>query len=206
MKVNLEMGAFGIDHSQFAVGDLILDPFGIAWHKKRFDAMFAFTIVAPMGKYDETSMANAGSGYWSFLPSYGMTFYLNKKKTLTAAFLARFDMHSKRKKVDVKYGSNFSIEWGLGKSTIVMPKKPGPPKAIWDVGVSGYCIWQLSDDSGADINWDPTVHDSVLAAGPEVGVFLPKSKCGFQLRWLFEFSAKDRPKGSTLVFSFMKEL
>ncbi|MDD4072899.1 MAG: transporter, partial [Desulfobacterales bacterium] len=93
----------------------------------------------------------------------------------------------------IRAGDDFHFEWGIGKTIA----------RLWDVGLTGYCQWQVSDDRGDDVTWDRSVHDRVYGIGPEVSVFLPNLKLGLTLRNQWEFGAVDRSEGNmtTLVLT-----
>ncbi|MCP4717859.1 MAG: hypothetical protein GY860_00245 [Desulfobacteraceae bacterium] len=83
------------------------------------------------------------------------------------------------------------FEWGIGKSFA----------KVWEAGLSGYCQWQVTDDSGTGAD---DTHDQVFAIGPEVNLFIPSVKSFLNLRILREFGAEDRSEGSAAVLTFTK--
>jgi len=93
----------------------------------------------------------------------------------------------------VRPGNDLHFEWGIGKAL----------GKIWDVGLAGYCQWQLTDDSGLDAR-DKSVHDRVLAVGPEVSVFIPPAKSFLSLRSLWEFGAIDRTEGHVTALTLTR--
>lgn len=124
----------------------------------------------------------------------GGTYYLDAEKTWSASILARYETHSEKGDLDVQPGDDFHFEWGIGKTFA----------KIWDVGLAGYCHWQVTDDSGSDVSWDKGDHDRVYAIGPEVSVFIPSITSFLSLRTLWEFDAKDRPEGHCTSLTFTK--
>ena len=90
-------------------------------------------------------------------------------------------------------GNDFHFEWGIGKTLA----------KIWDVGLAGYCQWQVTDDSGSDAR-DKSVHDRIFAVGPEVSVFIPAAKSFLSLRSLWEFEAKDRTEGQVIALTLTR--
>ena len=75
---------------------------------------------------------------------------------------------------------------------------------MWDVGASGYCQWQVTEDKGSDVNWQEGARDRVFAAGPEIGVFIPAAKLMASLRHLWEFQARSRPQGMITTLTLTK--
>lgn len=183
----------GPHDDDFGLADICIEPVGIAWHGPRFDAAISQAFYLPTGSYDPMEPASVGKGYYSSMTTLGGTLYLDEARTWSLSLLARYEMHSDQEDRDFTPGDDFHFEWGIGKTIA----------KIWDVGLAGYCQWQVSDDSGADaVNKD--VHDQVYAAGPEVSVFIPKFKMFLSLRSLFEFEAEDRTEGNITTLTLTK--
>ena len=83
---------------------------------------------------------------------------------------------------DTKPGDDFHFEWGIGKTLA----------RVWDVGVVGYCQWQLEEDKGSTAVPEK---DRAYAAGPEVSMFYPPWMTQFSLRSLWEFGVEGRANG-----------
>jgi hypothetical protein len=123
----------------------------------------------------------------------GGTVYFDAKKTWAASILARYETHSEKDDTKVQPGDDFHFEWGISKSFA----------KFWDVGLTGYFQWQVSDDSGSDAV-NKNVHDRVYAIGPEINVFCPFLKAFFSLRSQWEFEAEDRPEGNVTTLTLTK--
>ena len=118
----------------------------------------------------------------------GGTYYFDEAKTWSASILGRYEIHhSDYRDTDIEPGDDFHFEWGVGKTLA----------QVWDVGVVGYCQWQVTEDSGSGSTSDK---DRGYAIGPEVSVFIPPQKLFVSLRSEFEFStegdAGGRPEGN----------
>ena len=191
---DLEVGAAGIDDSQFGLGDICVEPFALSWHGAQYDAVIGLAGYVPVGQYDENDPASPGKDFWTAMFTFGGTWYFDEAKTWSASFLGRYEIHSDKSSTDVHPGDDFHFEWGVGKTLA----------GTWDVGVAGYCQWQVTDDSGSDVTWDRSLHDRVYAVGPEVGTFIPDWKLGFSLRHEWEFDAVDRSEGHVTVLTLTK--
>jgi len=92
-------------------------------------------------------------------------------------------------------------------NSVTIGNNPGQGVTLdLDVDVSSYAlapafIWVASKSSGADAR-NPAVHDSVHAAGMQVGVTAVERVITLNFRWLNEFSATDRFEGSSIGFNF----
>lgn len=191
---DIKIGAFGVNDDEFALGDVNIEPFGLSWHGNCFDASFGLSVYIPTGKTSTTNSAAPGKDFWTHMITAGGTLYLDREKTWAASVLARYEIHSEKDDVDVTPGNDFHFEWGVSKNLA----------RVWDVGLTGYCHWQVTDDKGNDVAWDPSVHDRVYAIGPEVSRFFPGMGLGVSLRSQVEFEAKDRPEGNITTLTLTK--
>lgn len=193
---NIQIDAFDVDDKKYGIGDIVMEPLLLSWHKTKYDAAFGLAAVVPTGSYDITKPASPGKSFWTALLTLGGTYYLTEDKSWHAAILSRYEVHSKKKDFDITPGNDFTFEWGIGKTI--------PAKQVWSFGVSGYAHWQLSEDKGDDVLYDPSVKDRVFAIGPEVGCIFPKAKLIFELRGQAEFGAIDRSQGPKACLSIFK--
>lgn len=194
-------GPSGMKDNDFCYGDLCVEPIDLAWHGDQWDIGAAYALWMPTGKYDRfrsptsNHLATLGKDFWTNMFTFGGTYYFDEEKTWHASALSRYEIHSRKDHTDVKPGQNIVLEWGVGKTLA----------KIWDVGVTGYAQWQLTDDKGSDVpDSIQSLHDRVAAIGPEVSVFIPPIKSILSVRAAWEFSAVDRPEGTTVVLTFTK--
>ncbi|QTA92853.1 SphA family protein [Desulfonema magnum] len=192
-NIDLEIGALGVDDSQFGLGDIFIEPFVLAWHGSQYDTVFAMGVWAPTGQYDKDEPASPGKDMWTWMGTVGGTYYFDTAKTWSASILARYEIHGEKDELEVTPGDDFHFEWGIGKTL----------EKFWDIGLTGYCQWQVSDDedeSGAAYG----EKDSVYAIGPEVSVFIPSAKLFISLKNQWEFGAEDRSEGNFMCLNFTK--
>jgi len=143
---------------------------------------------------DSDAPASPGKDYWTGMLTLGGTYYLDSGKTWSVAILARYEKHTERDDGDVTLGDDFHFEWGVGKIV----------RKGLEIGMAGYCQWQVTDDSGKDVTWDKDAHDQVFAAGPEVAYLWKEVGAHVALRGLQEFEAKDRPEGQVVTLTLTK--
>lgn len=186
----------GVSDSRFGLGDINIEPFGLTWHGRRYDAAASLSLWMPTGSHDPSKPASPGKDFWTPMITAGGTYYPDSDKTWAASILMRYEMHSKKRSSDVTPGDDFLFEWGVSKTLA----------KIWDVGLAGYCSWQVEDDSGSEVTWDTDVRDRAFAVGPEVSVFLPPITTGVSMRFLWEIETRDRPKGVMATLTFTKVL
>ncbi len=193
---DIEVTAAGISDNDIALGDICVEPLALSWHGDWYDACFGLAAYLPVGKYDKNKAASPGKDFWTEMVTLGGTCYFDTRKTWSASILARYEIHSKKSASDIKPGNDFHFEWGIGKT---LPKNR-------EIGLAGYCQWQVTDDSGSDVSWDKNVHDRVWAIGPEIKMFLPGPGLGISLRALWEFGAVDRSDGYVITLNLTKML
>jgi hypothetical protein len=193
INTDIEIGALGIDDSEFGMGDINIEPFGLVWHGSRYDASFGLSLYIPTGEFDRTEPASPGKDMWTGMMTLGGTYYLDPEKTWSASILTRYEIHSEKDETDVRPGNDFHFEWGIGKTLA----------KIWDVGMTGYCQWQVTDDSGSEAA-NKSAHDRVYAIGPEVSVFVPPATLFVSFRSQWEFGAEDRSEGNVTTLTLTK--
>jgi hypothetical protein len=196
---NIEIGDFGIRDASLTVGDLNVEPFVIEWRRPRFDFGLLYGFFAPTGKRSAERTSFPGKNYWTHYPGIAATYYFDDDKSLSASFLSRYEFHSKRKDRDVMAGQYFSFEWGVGK-TVDTSLTCGN---VLTLGVSGYCLWQTTTESGADAA-NPDFLDRAYAVGPEIQMFFPKHNFGFHFRYWREFGVRNDTEGDIATLTIVK--
>ena len=191
---DVEIGAMGVADDKFGLGDVAVEPFVLSWHGPRYDGSFGLAAYIPTGDYAVNDPASPGKDFWTGMITLGGTIYFDAAKTWSASILSRYEIHSEKNDTDVTPGNDLHFEWGLGKTLA----------KIWDVGVAGYCHWQVTDDSGSDVVGDRGDHDRVYAVGPEVAVFVSPVTLFLSLRSEWEFEAVDRPEGNVTTLTITK--
>lgn len=194
--VYTDISVAGFNDSRFALGDVVLEPLVLAWNEKKYDLTIGLAAVAPTGKYDTRKPALPGKSWWSGMLTVGGTYYFDTSKLWHTSVVSRYEIHGSKKDVDLTPGNDLTFEWGIGKTI--------PSKVIWNVGISGYAHWQVSEDSGKDIAYKSDVKDRIFSIGPEVGGYLPKAKLNVEFRGHYEFGAIDRPQGFMICLSLYK--
>ncbi|MBN1257377.1 MAG: transporter [Planctomycetes bacterium] len=193
-KVDLEMNALNVEDEDVGFCDLALAPVLLGWHLNQWDISLGYEIFFPVGEYDITEPASTGKDMWTHMLDFGATYYFDKDKLWHASALGRFEIHSEKDDSDVRPGNDLHFEWGVGRTF----------KKTWDVGIAGYCQWQVSDDKGSDVVWDEDIHDRVFGIGPEISYFHVPTKLQMGLRHIQEFGARDRSEGHITCLTIMK--
>ena len=184
----------GMSDERTGFGDINIEPIGLSWHGKRHDASFGLSMYLPTGEYNVSKPASPGKDFYTLMLTLGWTSYFDAARSWSASILARYEIHSEMDDINIRPGNDFHFEWGIGKTIA----------RVFDVGLTGYCQWQITDDSGSEVSWDKDIHDKVFAVGPEVSTFIPSSRLFLSLRVLKEFDAEDRPQGNVATLTVTK--
>ncbi len=110
-----------------------------------------------------------------------------------------YQIHSKKKDVDLKAGDILTFEGGLGKTFYA--KVDGTPlPRITSVGLVYYSQFKVTGDVASALT--PLIEgkkDHVFGVGVEANVFLPKPKLLIGFRAVQEFGVVNRTQGLTLM-------
>lgn len=178
---DIRMGGVFKD-SRFGVGDILIEPLMIGWHGDRWDGALALGIYLPTGYFDYEEQASPGKGFWTAMFSAGGTVFFDDARSWHASTVARYEIHTKQQKSDITPGHDFHFEWGVGKT---FPSQ-------FELGVVGYCAWQVTDDSGRRSNNN---RQDAYAVGLEVGFALQDLGLHVSLRTLREFENRTGSEG-----------
>ena len=194
ISTNFRLEAFDVTDRESGIGDISFSPLTLSWHGKRWDAVAAYDLFVPNGEFDVREPASLGKNFYTHMLTLGGTYYFDDEKKWHVSALARYQIHTEKDDQDITPGDDFSFEWGVGRTFL---------QAI-DVGIAGYCSWQVTDDHGTDVTWHPDDHDRVYSFGPGIAAFIPQIKTHFAFRHLWEFDAEDRPEGQVTVLTVTK--
>ncbi len=184
-------GMTALDGDKTGLGDILVEPFVLAWHGAWYDAAVAAGLYMPTGSFDADRAVNPGMGFWTVMLTAGGTLYFDKEKTWSASVLSRYEFHTEQEHTNITPGNHFHFEWGAAKT-------------LWqvvDVGIAGYCHWQVTDDSGRGSTDD---REEAYAAGPEIAVAFPSYGLQVSLRSLWEFENRNRPEGNITTLTLTK--
>jgi hypothetical protein len=191
ISTNFAMDGMEVRDEQRGIGDVAIEPLVLAWNRDRFDTSFGVAFYMPTGAFEVDEPASVGKDFWTAMLTLGGTYYLDKNKLWSASILSRYEIHDRGSETDIRPGNDFHFEWGVARNIA----------KLWEVGLTGYCQWQVTEDDGAEAN---DIKDRVFAAGPEVSRFFPAAKLFLSLRGQWEFDARDRPEGRVLSLTLTK--
>lgn len=186
--------------SSMAISDIYIQPVKFGWHIKHADFTAWYGVFFPTGKFKPGGSNNSGLGMVSHELSAGSTIFFDKKKTWSFSALMSYELHEKKRHINIKVGDLVTVEGGFGKTFYKKVNNPLP--MITNVGAVYYTQFKTTADSGRAI--PPNLagnKDRVFAIGPEFNIFVPQVRMTFAARYLPEFGARLRTQGQTIVIS-----
>lgn len=175
------------------LGDIMLEPLLLGWHGDQWDMLFSTGVYLPTGEWEREKVANVGKDFYTFMGSFGATWYFDEAKTWRAGGRLRYEKHTPNRTLDIHHGDDLTFEFSASKAFMQRV----------ELGVAGYGQWQVTDDSGSDVFWDRAVRDRVWGAGPEIRLLLPEINGSITFNYIKEFAVVDRPQGQLFGLSLV---
>jgi hypothetical protein len=133
------------------------------------------------------------------LITVGGTYYFDDQKTWSASVLTRTLINGEQEDTNVRPGSEFVVEWGVGKEF-------RPNNWMIRPGIAGASYWQISDDSD-DLPAANIVADhrkQAHAIGAELNLFYLPLLFQVNLRYLQEYGVENGPEDSRFIATLTK--
>jgi hypothetical protein len=182
---------------RFGLSDLFVQPLKLGWRTPRFELVTGYSLYAPTGESEPGGNDGVGRGQWTHEVSVGGSVAFDAARRLRLSALASLDVNGRKLQVDVTRGATLQIQGGLGYTLA----------RVVSVGVAGYALWQVTDDSGSDL---PPIlrgaRDTTYGAGPELGVVIPAIRCSLTARYEHDFESASRPQGELFFFGLTSAL
>ncbi len=182
-----------LDDTRSGLGDIIINPFILSWHRPCFHAVAALDIYLPTGAYDKNEMINIGKNLVTFEPVFAFTYIPPNGWSWSMKFM--YDINGENDDFKLKPGQEFHFDYAVGYSA--------HPKV--KLGVAGYFYQQVTDDEVDGVEQKDN-RSRVFAIGPGVKFNFPENRLSFVFRPQFEMAARNRPQGTSvwikLVYSF----
>jgi hypothetical protein len=196
LTADITPAQFPLNGGGEGMADTWVQPANIAWNFKRADVWVGYAFVAPTGKFFPGASNNIGSGYWGNNFATGTTFYVTKNKGTSLNLATNWEIHGKKREIDITPGEAFTDEWGLGQ---MLPLKKDFSRLL-QLGVIGYDQWQVTANQGLTAAFP---YYSVHAVGVQSNFILPTKGFNLFFKYENEYLAKARPEGRTIVFGFV---
>lgn len=190
-----------IHKSIITPGDIYVQPLWLDWSRDHFEVSLSDGFYAPTGHYEVGAIDNTGYGMWTNQARLAAALYPFKSHATVLAAAATYEVHGEKEGTNITPGQNLTLNWGISQIIPLNSKQT----VLADIGFLGYDVFQVSDDRGRGVTYDASVHDTVHAYGVALGLIHTKWKAGLSMRWLHEYSSRDRFRGDMFVVGFNKK-
>ena len=186
-------GLASVSDDNIGLGDIIVDPVILAWHRRNWHWAAGVDVYVPVGDYTEGELANIGRNYWTLEPVVAIT-YMNRHGYEASAKIM-YDINFENSDTDYESGDELHVDFAASKS-----------QDAWTFGVGGYYYEQVTDDEGlaADGTEVPANKGKAVALGPHIGY--KKGQTSFILKYQKEFDVENKPEGERFWFKIVTAL
>ncbi len=180
--LKVDVSVPGLSQSKSGLGDLILDPFAIAWHTKNFHAVAALETFVPVGNYNKTDLVNLSRNYWTFEPMFAGTYFTDHGFEISGKL--HYDINTKNTATNYRSGQELHLDYTFAQSF-----------GNLSVGLGGYYYKQVTDDklAGVKVGTDGN-RGQVFAWGPVARY--QYNKLSFVAAIQSETQARNKPEGN----------
>jgi hypothetical protein len=190
--------------SQFAVGDLFVQPVWLGWNRKHFDVALGYGFYAPAGKFDTstltlpsgvrvfTSPTNVGLGYWTNQLQANVTWYPNPMRGTAVTNTVTVEFNGTQR--DTNFTNGDYLTWNWGASQYLPLDKQFHD--LMEFGLMGYSSWQISDSTGPTVG-NPSFHTQVHGVGVQSGIIFVRKGMQLNCHYLHEYYAANRFRGDS---------
>jgi hypothetical protein len=181
------------------IGDMTLIPVMMAWKNDSWQYSALLSVYAPTGDFETGRLANPGRNYWTFDPTFQVS-YNNAKTGFNAAIFTGVTLNTENEDTDYQSGAAFHLDLSVQQ---LLPVGPG----FVSIGFNGFFYDQFEGDSGSGAKLGG-FEGRDIGIGPALGYILPCGGKTFvaEARWLPELDVRRRLEGDffwlKLVYQF----
>jgi hypothetical protein len=172
-------------------GDLYVAPLGLTWGLDHWDLTFYYGFTAPTGRYETGADDNIGLGFWTHQPQFFTYYYPNVDQSTALMLALTYELNGKVKDEDFNPGNRLTLEYGISQYL----------SDRLEVGIMGGTNWQVSDDKGEDVFWDPTVRDKKSTLAFTAGYWAWEQRLQLSAKYAFDFALAQRFKTNMLMLN-----
>lgn len=178
------------------IGDITLIPAMMAWKRDSWQYSAMLLVFTPTGEYEVGNLANVGRNYWTFDPTFQIS-YNNTKTGFNAAIFTGITLNTENTDTDYQSGTAFHIDASAHQ---LLPLGPG----LLSVGFNAFYYNQFEGDSGSGASLGGLEGRSA-GIGPALGYILPvgENTLVVEARWLPELDTKNRLEGELIWLKVM---
>ena len=173
--------------------DMFFIPLGLSWGLGKADVTIIYGFAAPTGKYEPDADDNVGMGFWTHqVQGFGYYYPVEEKSTCIMLGMT-YEMNGKIKDSELKPGSRFSLEYGLSQYV----------SGRLELYAQGGHNFQVGDDSGDDVYWDPGKHDRKSTAAFGITYWLWPERLFVSGKYGFDYGARGRGLTNYFMVNFL---
>jgi hypothetical protein len=152
-----------------------------------FDYQLQFSVWTPSGRFHPGAPNNRGSGFWSLIYTAGGVWYPDgDRQGWSVSAVARIEQNFEQAGTGLTPGDNFDLDWGISRIVEI-------GSHAFDVGVSGFGTWQISNQSGGQ----SLGRYRYYGAGPEISTAIAEGWAA-RLRVQWEFGTENAVQGNNI--------
>jgi hypothetical protein len=192
--VHLNLDVAGAHGQDTMIGDIdVANYLGKTTRNGKLSFMFGFETYMPTGHYNQNSLINTGSNFWTFAPSGGITYRPTKRLELTAWSIT--EINTTNHATHYHSGSDFDVDFG---STWRPFHAPGLTNLGF--GVQGYYYKQYGNDTVNGVLHDNGYKGQEFGLGPQIRFNWPFG--GILFKYQHAMAVENRPKGDKFWIEF----
>jgi hypothetical protein len=170
---------------------------GLRWQDGAHSIVTGIDYALPTGSYHANEQNNIGTNHWSIQPVFSYHYLNHQDPGWEFAIAPRYIFNSKNSDTDYKSGQQLVVDYSAGYN-IEQAR----------IGVTGYWLKQVTDDTGAGVE-NAGITDGNRTDGFAIGPSLAWHFSGGSLlsaSYQKEFAVKHKAEGSTIWLNFATKL
>lgn len=174
---------------RFGLGDLFVQPLALGWRPPGVDLVAGYAFYAPTGRSTPGGRGGVGRGHWTHQLSMGGTVFFDAHRAWRFSVVGSYDWNQRKRGIDIVRGDSLQFQGGVG----------GPVHRLLVLGLIGYALWQVQDDSGSDLpDALRGARDRAIGVGAEISVPITAIRTRITARYAHDVSVRSRPEGGVL--------
>jgi hypothetical protein len=171
--------------------DFYFNPVTLSWATEKFNWTAAYGFTAPTGRYEVGASDNLGLGFWTHqFQGFGYFFPVPDQSTAIVLGLT-YELNGKVKGRDFNPGNRFSLEYGISQYLTER----------FEVGIQGGHNWQINEDKGDEVVFDPSIRDRKSTLSFSAGYWIWPSKMQLNFKYGFDYGLVQRFKNNMFMLN-----
>jgi hypothetical protein len=168
------------------LGDIIVNPFILGWHRPQWHALTAVDVFLPTGYYNKNdARVSTGANYYGFDPLFAVSYMPRSKWEVSSKLM--YNLKTTNTATDYHSGQEFHADYAAGKHI-----------GGWMVGATGYALKQTTNDmqNGQVVAAAAGLYNTgrkgrVVAIGPSLG-YVNSRHVVIMAKWQHETLVQNR--------------